>query len=447
MFGVTFTNNTFAQTPAVCNNPPSEDVKRACQDYAKETAELAKLQAQLNDQKNKTGVLQKDVNNLLNQIKNTQAKITTQINTISKLSQEIGKKEEAISTLEQELLREKASLEQLIKRTNELDQKGAAYVLFSSDSISEFYRDLDDFLSIKASLYDSLVQVKNIKNLTEKERQQLREKQSQAQNAKSALESERSKLSDSQKEAQKLLDTSKTEEQKKAALVAEQQKKVKEIESRLFTFAGGATKAIPFKEAYQYALEAQKVTGVSAAFVLATLTQESNLGANVGTCNRAGDPPEKSYKVQMPGPADKAAGRSARDDQTLFEQITRALGMDPNTTPVSCRIASVGGWGGAMGPAQFIPTTWVAYAPRVAAALGKSTANPWIARDAIMASSMLHRDNGAAVNEREAACKYYSGRGCATSAAIASYGNSVVALTRTIQADIDYLNTYGVSRR
>lgn len=447
MFGVSFTNNTHAQTPAVCNNPTSEDVRKACAEYAAEAAALAKLQAQLNEQKSKTGVLQKDVNALLTQIKNTQAKITTQINNISRLSKEIGKKEEAISTLEGELMRERASLEQLVKRTNELDQKGAAYVLFSSDSISEFYQDLDDFLSIKASLYDSLTQVKKIKNLTEKEKQSLKDKQSQALDAKNALEGERGKLSDSQKQAQKLLDTSKTEEQRKAALVAEQQKKVAEIQSRLFTFAGGATKAIPFKDAYAYALEAQNVTGVRAAFVLATLTQESNLGANVGTCNRAGDPPEKSYKVQMPGPADKAAGRSGRDDQTLFIQITTALGMDPNTTPISCRIASVGGWGGAMGPAQFIPSTWVAYAPRVAAALGKATANPWIARDAIMASSMLHKANGAATNEREAACKYYSGRGCATSAAIASYGNSVTALTRTLQADIDYLNTYGVSRR
>lgn len=448
LLGVSFITNGYAQsTPAVCTNPANEDIKKACAEFAAEAAELAKLQAQLNEQKNKTGVLQKDVNALVSQIKNTQTKISNQISTIGRLSQEIVKKEEAINSLESELDREKASLEQLIKRTNELDQKGAAYVLFSANSVSEFYQDFDDFLSIKASLYDSLTHVKKIKNLTEKEREALRDKQSQAVDAKNALESEKGKLSESQKQAQIVLNTSKTEEQRKAALVAEQQKKVAEIQSRLFTFAGGATKAIPFKDAYAYALEAQKVTGVRAAFVLATLTQESNLGANVGTCNRAGDPPEKSFRVQMPGPADKAAGRSGRDDQTLFIQITTALGLNPETTPISCRIASVGGWGGAMGPAQFIPSTWVSYAPRVAAALGKATANPWIARDAIMASSMLHRANGAASNEREAACRYYSGRACATSAAIASYGNSVAALTRTLQADIDYLETYGVSRR
>ena len=103
-----------------------------------------------------------------------------------------------------------------------------------------------------------------------------------------------------------------------------------------------------------------------------------------------------------------------------------------------------------MGPSQFIPSTWQMYESRVASALGKSTANPWIAKDGIMATAMLHKDNGAVggeANERNAACKYYSGRGCSTSAAVANYGNSVMSHTRAIQADIDYLIQYGVSRR
>lgn len=440
LLGMSFINNVHAQTtPAVCNNPATEDIKQACAEFAAESAALARLQAQLNEQKGKTGVLQKDVNALVTQIKNTQTKISNQISTIGRISQEITKKEDAITTLEGELARERASLEQLIKRTNELDQKGAAYVLFSSDSISEFYQDFDDFLSIKASLYDSLTHVKRIKSLTEKEREGLKDKQSQALDAKNALESEKGKLSDSQKQAQIVLNQSKTEEQRKAALVADQQKKVAAIQSRLFSFAGGATKAIPFKEAYQYALEAQKVTGVRPAFVLAVLTQETNLGANVGTCNRAGDPATKHYSVMM----------HPTRDIPPFLRITKALGLDPDTTPISCRLGGVG-WGGAMGPAQFIPSTWESVAPRLQAALGYSP-NPWRARDAIFASStylQIRGGVGGEANERNAACRYYSGRACDGGTPPNSfYGNNVMALTRTIQADIDYLEQYGVSRR
>lgn len=428
----------WADTPAVCNNPANDEIKKACDDYATESATLKKLQDELNKQKTKSGVLQKDLNSLISRIKSTQAKISTQISTIGQLSREIGKKEEAITSLENELEREKSSMAQLIKKTYELDQKGPAYVLLSNDTITGFYQDLDDFISIKASLYNSLNHVKNIKSLTEGERKLLQDKQFQALDAKNALESEKGKLTVSQKEAQALLNTSKTAEQKQAALVAQQQKKVAAIQSKLFSFAGGATKAIPFKDAYAYAKEAEAATGVRAAFILGTLKQESNLGANVGTCNRAGDPPSKSYTVMM----------HPTRDIPIFLKITAALGLDPNTTPVSCRIGSLG-WGGAMGPAQFIPSTWALYESRTAAALGKATANPWIARDAIMASALLHEDNGAVgseTKERNAACRYYSGRACAGNSAGSGYANSVMAQTRSIQTDIDYLEQYGTTR-
>lgn len=428
-----------AQTPAVCAAPATEEIKQACADYAVESAALAKLQAQLNLQKGKTGVLQKDVNALVSQISKAQSKISSQISTISRLSQEIGKKEEAIDSLESELDRERASMTQLVKRTNELDQKGAAYVLLSAESITGFYQDLDDFLSIKSSLYDSLNHVKRIKSMTEEEREDLKDAQFRAIDAKSAYESEKAKLAVSQKTAQSLLTTSKTAEQKQAALVSEQQKKVAAIQSKLFSFAGGATKAIPFKDAYAYALEAQKVTGVRPAFVLAILTQETNLGSNVGTCNRAGDPPSKSYTAMM----------HPTRDIPPFLRITKALGMNPNTTPVSCRIGTLG-WGGAMGPAQFIPSTWESVAGKIQAAIGMSP-NPWRARDAIFASSIylqVRGGTGGEANERNAACRYYSGRACdGGSPPNSFYGNSVMSLARKVQADIDYLETYGVSRR
>ena len=441
--GVYLTIPIFTQAadtqPAVCLNPTSEDIAQACRDYAVETARLKELQSQLATQKSKSGALQSNVNKIISQINSTQTKIKNQITSIGTLSKQIGEKEKAITSLSGELDRERQSMEQLVKRTNELDQKGAAYVVLSAQSVTDFYQDLDDFMAVKKSLYASLDKIKRIRSATEEQKTELLDKQEQAKDAKNALESEKSKLTVSQKEAKVLLDTSKTEEQRVAATVAEQQKKVSAIESKLFSFAGGATKAIPFKEAYAYAKEAEAATGVRAAFILGTLKQESNLGANVGTCNRAGDPPSKSYTAMM----------HPTRDIPPFLRITKALGLNPETTPVSCRIGTLG-WGGAMGPSQFIPSTWEMYQGKVAAALGKATSNPWIARDAIMASGMLHKANGAVggeANERTAACRYYSGRACSTSAAVAGYGNSVMAHTRAIQADIDYLIQYGVSRR
>jgi peptidoglycan hydrolase CwlO-like protein len=162
MFLVPYVGYANDTQPAVCINPSSEDIVQACKDYASETARLKELQGQLKQQKAKSGALQSNVNALISQINSTQAKIRDRIATIGKLSAEIGKKSKAIKDLTAELDREHDSMAQLIKRTNELDQKGAAYVLFSTDSVTDFYQDLDDFLSIKQSLYASLDKIKAI---------------------------------------------------------------------------------------------------------------------------------------------------------------------------------------------------------------------------------------------------------------------------------------------
>jgi len=60
---------------------------------------------------------------------------------------------------------------------------------------------------------------------------------------------------------------------------------IAKIKARLFTLAGVAdTDAPNFEQAYAYAKAAAAQTGVRPAFILAILTQESNIGKNVGMC-------------------------------------------------------------------------------------------------------------------------------------------------------------------
>lgn len=402
--------------------------------------EIKEKEAILKSQQQKTGTLKKDVALLTSQIETAKLKIRAKTIAINKLGQEINQKSKAINDLESEIGRERSSMAQLIKKTNEIDQKGATYVLLSADSVSDFYQDLDDFLSVKQSLYASVNKIKQIKSLTEDQKEQLESKKEDELDAKSSLDYQKKLVEQTEKEKKTLLQISQSKEQEYQAVLKERQKKVTEIRNKLFSFAGGSTKAIPFAEAYEYAESASAKTGVRTAFILAILTQESNLGKNVGTCNRAGDPPSKSWKNVM----------SPTRDQAPFKRITEALGLNPDTTPVSCPIAG-GGWGGAMGPAQFIPSTWETVADEVASDLGVSIANPWRAKDAIMASAVYLKRRGAVggeSNERNAACRYYSGRSCdGKRPANSFYGNNVMAIARSVQSDIDYLKQYGVSRR
>ncbi len=133
--------------------------------------------------------------------------------------------------------------------------------------------------------------------------------------------------------------------------------------------------------------------------------------------------------------------KPSRDVQP-FIKITSAIGYDWKKTVVSCPIAGAGGWGGAMGPAQFIASTWQSIAKRVAAITGSS--NPWNAQDAIVGSATYLSDLGANadyLSQIKAACKYYGtgGSNCA-------YGRQVMGRVNKIQADIDYLKQYGTSK-
>jgi membrane-bound lytic murein transglycosylase B len=120
--------------------------------------------------------------------------------------------------------------------------------------------------------------------------------------------------------------------------------------------------------------------------------------------------------------------------------ITKELGMNPDETPVSCPMrnkdGSQLGWGGAMGPAQFIPSTWQGYKARVSAFTGHTPANPWDIRDAFVAAAILLKANGAdgtREGEWQAAMRYFSG---GTNPAYSFYGDNVLELADGYADDI-----------
>jgi membrane-bound lytic murein transglycosylase B len=96
------------------------------------------------------------------------------------------------------------------------------------------------------------------------------------------------------------------------------------------------------------------------------------------------------------------------------------------------------GWGGAMGPAQFIPSTWLKYRSQISAISGK-VANPWDIRDAFLAAAILLKANGATslAGEWAAAMRYFSG---STNTKYRFYGDNVIAIAEEYQKDIEELD-------
>ncbi len=441
LFGITvYSFLPASSTPAVAQVLTEEEKSKLQAELDRLQKEIDEWQGVLNETRAKKGTLQGDVTSLDAQIKKAEAEIKQRNVTIGSLAKEIRVKTARITTLEDSLVRGHESLAKLLRQKNEIETRSLVFLALSSQSLSDFFADLAAIDSIDKNLQDKFTELRSTRTVTQKERDALAAKQDQELNVKKDVEVKKSKIAVNQTEKKELLAITADQEKTYSQVLADRQAKASAIRARLFPLRDAA--GIQFGDAVAYAQQSGAKTGVRPALILAFLSQESDLGKNVGNCLITNSPNPGDGKGKNTGTPFSGVIKPTRDLQPFME-ITKSLGLDWTTTPVSCPQSF--GYGGAMGPAQFIPSTWKMFAPRIAAALGIAQANPWIARDAIMANAIYIADLGAGAqtytSERNAACKYFSGSSCdAAGGVIASYGNSVVAKANKFQQDIDFLS-------
>jgi peptidoglycan hydrolase CwlO-like protein len=398
-----------------------QGIEKQISQYQKD---LKSLKGQKNTLQNKISQLQKQQASLKLQIKSTALQSDTLAGQIAVSQTNINQTNAKIDSLNKEI-------GDFLETIYENDNSRLLYIVLNNDNFGDVLREVENYAKISEALSVLLDQNRQINEQLNSEQQILEQLQDGARNLLVVQGLQQQDLSDSVGEQSTLLKQTKNKESNYQASLKSSQKQASAIRSRLYQLLEVANQ-INFGQAVQIAQWASGQTGVRAAFLLSILTQESNLGRNVGTCNRAGDPPSKSYKVIM----------SPTRDQAYFLQITKELGLNPDITPVSCPMRdSKGnriGWGGAMGPAQFIPSTWMGYKNKVSAISGK-TANPWDIRDAFLASAIKLAAGGATSKSGEwaAAMRYFSG---STNTKYRFYGDSVVARADQYQSDIDEMN-------
>ncbi|MCR4276062.1 MAG: lytic murein transglycosylase [Candidatus Parcubacteria bacterium] len=401
--------------------------------------EIAVQQQIIKDTQAQKNTLQGDVTLLNAKIKAAQAQIDAKNITIKQLSAQIAKKNVVIGQLSDRILSGQESLASVLRQTQMLDEYSFISVALGAQSVSGFFIDLDAFTSIKTGLQNLFADIRATKAQTEIEKADLAIKQNQTADAKYVVETQQKQISSDKTQKQQLLTITANQEVEYKKILADRQAKAAAIRAALFPLRDAA--AIQFEDALNFAKEAQARTGVRPALILAVLTQESNLGKNVGQC---------FLRNTMTGAGvGKNTGTAFSNvmapnrDVPPFLDLAQRLGFDPLNQVVSCPIASAGGWGGAMGPAQFIPSTWKLYENRTSNVTGNAVPNPWAAEDAIAAMSVYLSDLGAGAGgytaEHRAAAKYYAGSKWATAGR--AYGNSVLALAASIQSNIDFLSS------
>ena len=172
------------------------------------------------------------------------------------------------------------------------------------------------------------------------------------------------------------------------------------------------------------------------------LDRESSFGENLGRC---------SYEKAMHPTRDLPLFLA------LLSDLRSAGKAPPEPILVSCPISRHGAFGGAMGPAQFIPSTWNIYKERIVGVTGNQPSSPWNNADAFVGTALYLKDayeSGGcrdyaeanknvlpkqALQERCAAAKYYAGGNWFKYRFF--YGDPVVEKANKFQKDIDILNS------
>lgn len=397
-------------------------------------SQIAAQQKILDSAKGQDVSLQRDIKILDTQIKQAQLSIKARNLVIQQLTSSIKDKEDTIFGLNTQLTSEQESLAAILREKNQLDTTPLVTMALSSQSLSEFFSDLDTFDQINAQLQKSFTKIGTTKQATQAQKDDLEAQLEEETQLRQVQQLQEQQIQSQQTQKQKILAETKGQEKAYQTVIAQNQKSAAQIRTALFQLTGSA--AIPFGRALDYANEAAKATGIRPAFLLGIIAEESNLGENVGT---------GSWKVDMKSPRDTLP----------FKAVTVSLGLNPDTMPVSKKPWY--GWGGAMGPAQFIPSTWVLYAgyvgsdfhydstkDRVGKRTGNTPPNPWAPEDAFMAAALYLTDDGAdkqtPAAEFKAAMCYLAGCGNVNNVSLKFYGNSVASLATKYQCQIDIIN-------
>ena len=407
-------------------------------------ADLSELNSNFEKTKKYSSELEKGIAELNYNIAKIQLEIKAKNAKIKQLGENIVVKNEYIGELSDRMENIKRSVAKMMRDSYSFDNVSLVEMFLSNDSLSTFLKDVDDYSSINLKLQELTEELSNVKNLSEKEKKDLETKQTQEAKLKYEQEQAKKTTETYKAEKQDLLSITKNQEAEYKKLIAEKEKLKNQIRNKLYRTAGGLE--ISFGDALKLIQPYESTIGVSSALVLSVLFQESamnnTIGANIGRC---------TYNQ----PSSCISGKTVMSEtqKPSYLEIMSNIGLNPETTPVSCAICRDGNYGGAMGPAQFMPETWQSIAKRVSNIINVPYPSPFNNLDAFTASAVLLKDNQdrckTAFTKRSdiwacSASKYYGGLSLKgsklTNFMYYGYGSSVLKRALQFEKDIETLS-------
>lgn len=381
--------------------------------------QIQSYRSRINDLKKQEKTLKRETDILENQIQKTRLQIRETDLIIAQTEQGIRDKIGEISKIEFRVKQLKSLLAESLRYIYQYSQESLLEIVLQKDSLADFFQELNAFQNIQVELKEDLADIKQSKVDLEKEQKALEEKKAEENQLKALQEIQRRALEKQQTGKMSLLSQTKGQESNFQDLIMKARGDIQAIKNQIYLLEGVGL-SMTLEKALGHALFAAQRTGVRSAFLLAVLKKESSWGTNVGSGNWRKDMSPKQHQA--------------------FLDVCAKLGVDPDKMPVSRK--PYYGWGGAMGPAQFLPATWLFYEAEVSRLTGHNPADPWNIDDAFTAAALKLAKAGANQQtfdaEWRAAMIYFAG-GNWSKSIYRFYGDQVMELAEVIQEQLDLI--------
>lgn len=367
-------------------------------------------QAEISKIKQKEKTLENELNSLGKKIENLGYQIYKNNLIIKDLNFQIDDTQKSIDKTTLEIARIRQRLNRLLQTKYEQDRRSSVEIFLAETNLSGFFNDLIASETINQKVQELFKSVKHLKSSLEGQRDLMSNEKKDLEKTQILADLQKKEEEESRDYKKEILRKTRGEESLYQKYLKESKDKAQQIRKKIFELAQVAEEeALTLESAYKLAAEIERLTGIRPAFLLGLLKIESDIGKNVGQCNCGKKTfcryPNVSWQKVM-----------TQNHWTCFKEIVQELGLDINTTPVSCSVN--GGkvqWGGAMGPAQMMPATWLklGYKKRTEDILDVRPANPWRVKDAFLAAALYLSDFGAnsqrEIDEISAARAYLCG--------------------------------------
>lgn len=352
--------------------------------------ELVKIK-DLTETKKETDVqvrtLAKEIDTLDNEINSAQKNLDITNKDIESIKSELSETRAYISTLEQTIRAQKSLIREYVSSLYVQKDVSLFEVVLSQNQLSDLLGSVQKTGVMQDSITESITLITAKEKEIVSEKQHLFDKEEELMALKQSQEQQKSLLQQTQEDKETLLAQTKGQQSEYEALLKEsfatKQNLLNSI--RVLNGADGRPGAISLEEAYNLALANATRLGnkIRPEYLVGVMKIESGLGGNVG---------RSFYKDSLSGCAAREGNTTklnfTREEQA-FEKITSALGI-PLTQPVSgCPYPKYIGTGGAMGPAQIMPATWLGYEAKLRSFKGGASVNPWSMEDAMLAMGMI----------------------------------------------------------